>query len=139
MTDSRQHPNNVRKPAKSKPAPVTPEEQAKIIAAREKQQAEEKAERERLILYNANIKGMSHRALVKTLDKVVKRERVKTGVKSYDSLPGLTVAFAVVLGEVLKNTKTPSNVFEADQDGRPTRVARMDQMNLLGCPMTARG
>jgi hypothetical protein len=120
------------KPAKSKPAPITPEEQAKLLAAREKQQADEKAERERIELYGANVKGMSHRALVSTLTSLVKRERVKTGVKMYESIPGLTAAWGVVLLSTLVNVKTPSNVFEADQDGRPTRVARLDQMNELG-------
>lgn len=128
-----------RKPAKSKPAPLTPEEQAKVIAARETAAAEQKAERERVELFGKSVQGMSHRSLVKTLDRLIKRERVKTGVKAYENLPGLTVAFGVVLKNVLVNTQTPTNVFEADQDGRPTRVARMDQMNLLGCPMVARG
>jgi len=132
MSDKR--PRNLErpKPAKSKPAPATPEEQAKILAAREKQQAEEKAERERIELFGANVKGMSHRALVSTLTSIVKRERVKTGVKAYDNVPGLTAAWGVVLLSTLKNVKTPSNVFEMDQDGRPTRVARLDQMNELG-------
>lgn len=139
MSDKRQHPNNFGKPAKSKPASLTPEEQAKVIAAREAAAVEAKNEAERLKLYGSNVEGMSHRALVKTLDRLIKRERIKTGVKVYENLPGLTVIFGVVLKNVLVNTKTPTNVFESDRDGRPTRVARMDQMNLLGCPMVARG
>lgn len=136
MSDKKQHSH---KPAKSKPAPLTPEEQAKVIAAREAAALEAKNEAERIKLYGLNVQGSSHRALVKTLDRLIKRERVKTGVKVYENIPGLTVAFGVVLKNVLVNTRTPSNVFEMDQDGRPTRVARMDQMNLLGCPMVARG
>jgi hypothetical protein len=132
MTDSRQHPNNVRKPAKSKPAPLTPEEQVKVLAEMEAKKAEQKAERERIELFGAEVKSMSHRTLVSIIDKMVKRERVKTGVKAYDNVPGLTAAWGVVLSSTLKNVKTPSNVFEQDADGRPTRVGRMDQMNQLG-------
>lgn len=139
MTDARKHPNNFRKPPKSKPAPLTPEEQAKIVAAREKAAEEQKLEAERIRLFDYNIQGTSHRGLVRILDRTIKRESVKTGVRTYEPIPGLTVAFAVVLKNVLVNTKTPTNVFETDQDGRPTRVARMDQINLLGCPMVARG
>ena len=132
--------NKQHKPAKSKPAPLTPEEQAKVIAAREKAAEEQKLERERVELFGKSVQGMSHRALVRTLDNLVRRERVKiVGGKGYEPIPGLNVIFGVVFGEVLKNTKTPTNVFEMDQDNRPTRVGRMDQMNLLGCPMVARG
>lgn len=139
MTDSRQHPNNIRKPAKSKPAPLTPEEQAKVIAAREAAVAEQKAEQERMQIFNANVEGMSHRALVKAIDRIIKSERVKTGPKSYTYNSGPVPIIGPVILAVLKNTKTPTNVFETDRDGRPTRVARLDQMNLLGCPMVARG
>lgn len=124
--------NQKSKPAKSKPAPLTPEEQAKVIAAREAAAVEAKNEAERLNLYGANIQGMSHRALVSTITKMVKRESVKTGVKTYEGIPGLTSAWGIVLLSTLVNVKTPSNVFESDADGRPTRVARMDQMNELG-------
>ncbi|VVB50922.1 Uncharacterised protein [uncultured archaeon] len=121
-----------QKPHKSTSSVPTAEEKAAALAATEKQAAELKAEQERVALYGEAVKHMSHRQLCAELQKTLNRERVKVGKGIYDPIPGLTGLYATVLLNVLNNTKTPTRVFEADSDGKPTRVGRLDQINQLG-------
>jgi len=116
-----------RKPQK-KAAPLTPEEQAAYLASQKLLAEEREKERQRVELYGKNIEGMSHRQLQTELRKTIRREY--TG-KPPQPQAGLTIAFATILSAVLENTKT-ATVFETDKKGRPTRVARPDQINPNG-------
>jgi hypothetical protein len=119
-------PDKRKKPVKA--APLTPEEQAKVIAAREQAEKEANEEQARIRLYSKSVEKMSHRQLRSELVKAIKREHAG---RPPEPIPGLTIAIASVMLLVLDNTKT-STVFDTDSKGRPTRVARLDQINKLG-------
>lgn len=128
MGDSKQKPYKKHSKPKPKKIELTPEQQVAAAAARALQVAAEAVERERVELYGKNVKVMSHRQLRRELAKTIKRE--------YSGRPpepqaGLNILFGTVLLAVLDRTIT-SPVFEADKDGKPTRVARLDQINQLG-------
>lgn len=128
MSDKQKHKNpRTRHPQKLAPK-VTPEEQAKILAAQEQAEKERNEEAERVRLYGYAVEKMSHRQLRSELVKTIKREHAG---RPPEPIPGLTIAFAAVLLTVLDNTRT-SPVFETDKNGKPTRVARLDQINQLG-------
>ena len=128
MSEKQKHKNpRTRQPQKAS-APLTAEEQAKIIAAREQAEKEANEEAARLQLYGKSVEKMSHRQLRSELVKTIKREHAG---RPPEPIPGLTVAFASVLLLVLDNTRT-SPIFDTDKNGKPTRVARLDQINQLG-------
>jgi hypothetical protein len=114
---------------KPKKAELTPEQQAEVNAAFAKAEADAKAEAERIHLYGASVQKMSHRNLVSELKGVIRREYAG---RPPEPQAGLTIAFGTVLLTVLENTKTPSAVFETNEDGTPKRVGRLDQINQLG-------
>jgi hypothetical protein len=93
---------------------VTPEEQAKILAARAKAEEEAKAERERVELYGKNVQKMSHRQLRSELVKTIKREHFKEGGKRIP-VAGEPILLATVLLAVLDNTKTAEHRLRPDQ------------------------
>lgn len=120
------------KKAKHKKAPaeqLTPEQQAALLVAQQKADAEAKAEQERVFAYGSAVKKMSHRQLVGEFKRLIRREHAG---RPPVPQPGLNLAYGVVFLTVLENTKTPTRVFETDADGKPTRVGRLDQMNQLG-------
>lgn len=121
-------PRNPRKSKAPVPVKITPEEAAKIIAARQKANEEAEAERQRVQLYGKSVEKMSHRQLRSEFVKTIRREHAG---RPPVAIPGLTIAIASIMLTVLDNTKT-SPVFETDKDGKPTRVARLDQINQLG-------
>jgi hypothetical protein len=121
-------PRNARKSKAPVPVKITPEEAAKIIAARQQAEKEANEEAERVRLYGYAVEKMSHRQLRAELTKTIKREHVG---RPPEPIPGLTIAFASVLLTVLDNTKT-NLVFDTDKNGKPTRVARLDQINQIG-------
>ena len=81
-------------------------------AAREKAQAEQKAERERIDLYGKATNKMSHRQLRSELVKTIRREYAG---KPPEPQAGLTIAFATILLTVLDNTKTGETRLRDDQ------------------------
>lgn len=107
MSDKPQHknprvPNQKRHFQKQAPV-VSPEEQAKILAARQVAAEEAEKERQRVELYGKSVEKMSHRQLRSELVKSVKRE--------YSGRPpqpqaGLTIALSTIFLSVLDNTKT---------------------------------
>lgn len=123
---SEKNPNQKRH--KKKAPQLTEEQKQVVLAAAAKVAEDQKKEQERLNAYGANVKTMSHRQLVGELHRTIRREHAG---KPPQPIAGLTIAFATVLHNVLVNTRT-SRVFEADEDGKPTRVARLDQINQLG-------
>jgi hypothetical protein len=128
MSDKQKHKNpRTRQPQKLAPA-ITPEEQAKILAAREQAEKERNEEAARLQLYERSVEKMSHSQLRSELVKTIKREHAG---RPPEPIPGLTIAVASIMLTVLDNTMT-SSVFDTDAKGKPTRVARMDQINKLG-------
>jgi regulator of protease activity HflC (stomatin/prohibitin superfamily) len=92
-----------RKPEKKAAPVLTPEEQAAVLAARVKAEAEAKAERERIELYGKSLPKLSHRQLQGELRRTIKREYAG---KPPQPQAGLTILYATVLSEVLNNTKT---------------------------------
>jgi hypothetical protein len=117
-----------KKQAKKKAPQLTPEEQAKVLAAQQAAAKEAENERERVELYGKSVEKMSHRQLRSELVKTIKREYAG---KPPEPQAGMTIAFASILLTVFDNTKT-STVFETDRKGKPTRVARPDQINPHG-------
>lgn len=129
MSDKQKHKNpRSRQNVKTPLVPLTAEQKAQIEVARQQAEKEANEEAARLQLYGKSVENMSHRQLRSELVKTIKREH--TG-RPPEPIPGLTIAFAAVLLTVLDNTKT-SPVFETDKNGKPTRVARLDQINTLG-------
>ena len=98
---------------------LTPEQQAAVLAAREKALADAKAERERVELYGKNVEKMSHKQLRGELRRTIKREHAG---RPPAPQAGLTIAFASIFLAVLDNTRTSP----VTEDGRRLRK---DQLN----------
>lgn len=104
-----------------------------------KQIANEQAQAD-LALYEKKVEGMSHRQLVAELKKKANRgyegkgfsmngvdfSELNTG-KKIRNRASLDNAFASVLQMILENTRT-APVFEFNQKGNPSRIARPDQI-----------
>jgi len=99
--------------------PLTPEQQAAVLAQIEKTRADAKAERERIELYGKNVEKMSHRQLRGELTRTIKREHAG---RPPAPQAGLTIAFATIFLAVLDNTRTSP----VTEDGRHLRK---DQIN----------
>ena len=102
MSDKKQNRHQKKAPA------LTPEEQAKILADREKAAAEAKAEEQHILLYGKTVEKMQFRQLRAELKKTVKRE--------YAGRPpapqaGINILLGTVLLAVLENTQTKENPF----------------------------
>ena len=102
-----------RKPFKQAAIP-TPEEQAAILAAKQKAAEEAKAERERVELYGKAVEKMSHLQLRRELVKTIRREHFKEGGKRVP-VAGQTILLSTVLLAVLDNTKTAEDRLRPDQ------------------------
>ena len=100
---------------------LTPEQQATVLAAREKALADAKAERERVELYGKNVEKMSHKQLRGELHRTIKREHFKEGVKRVP-IAGEPIMVATILLAVLDSTRTSPLL----DDGRRLRK---DQLN----------
>jgi hypothetical protein len=120
MSDKPQHKN--RHPQKKAPV-LTPEEQAKVLAARAKALEEEKAERQRIELYGKSVEKMSHRQLRGELTRLIKREYAG---KPPEPQAGLNICLGTVFLAVLDNTKTVRD-----------KYTRPDQINPSGKLMWA--
>ena len=125
--NDRKHPKGKRLMQKKAPV-LTPEEQAKALAARQQAETDAKAERERVELYGKSVEKMSHRQLRSELVKTIKR---KHAGRPPQPQAGLTIGLASIFLAVLDNTQTVP-VFETDKKGKPIRVARPDQINPTG-------
>jgi hypothetical protein len=129
MSDKKLGPRNARKSKAPVPVKITPEEAAKLAAAREQAEKEQNEERERIQLYGKSVEKMSHRQLRSELVKTIKREHAG---RPPEPIPGLTIAIASIMLTVLDNTKT-SIVTRTDKaTGKVTLVTRLDQINTLG-------
>ena len=98
-----------RKPKQKSKNPVlslTPEQQAaaaaEVLEHKAQRAAEAKLREYNLALYSKRVDKMTQRQLQGELRSIVRKEH---------GAPGLTAAFGVALGIVLKNTKTPENPF----------------------------
>lgn len=115
MSDKQhKNPKQYSKRPPQRKAPVTPEEQAAALAAREKAAAEEKAERQRVELYGKSVVKMSHRQLRGELRRLVKREYAG---KPPEPQAGLNILLGSVFLTVLENTKTVT-----DKCTRPDQI-----------------
>lgn len=131
MSDKPQHKNpkqHSKRPPQKKAPTLTPEEQAKVLAAQQKAVEEAKAEQQRIELYGKNVEKMSHRQLRGELRRLIRREYAG---KPPEPQAGLNIALASVFLTVLDNTKTVP-VFDFHKDGTPKRIARRDQINPFG-------
>jgi len=111
-------PRKFEKPKKLAPV-LTLEEQAAVLAARVKAEAEAKAERERIELYGKSLPKLSHRQLQGELRRTIKREYAG---KPPQPQAGINILLASILSTVLDNTKTV-----------PWKGMRRDQVNPNGC------
>lgn len=118
MSNKKRFEKHPRKTAKTPAVVLSPEEQAKLLAAREKAATEEKAERERIELYGKCVPKMSHRQLRGELRRVIKREYAG---KPPEPQAGLNIALGTILLAVLENTHTAE-----------PRKYRLDQINQAG-------
>jgi len=115
MSDKLQN-KNPKLPQKRHPqkkaAPLTPEEQAKVLAAQQKAAEEAKAERERVELFGKAVQKMSHRQLRGELRRSIRREYAG---KPPEPQAGLTICLGTIFLAVLDNTKTAHNGLRSDQ------------------------
>lgn len=114
MSDKPKH-KNPRVPSQKrfqKAVPVSPEEQAKILAAQQKAAEEAAKERERVELYGKAVEKMSHRQLRSELVKSIKREYAG---RPPEPQAGLTIALSTIFLAVLDNTKTGERNLRPDQ------------------------
>ncbi|SRR6266851_1529335 len=95
-----------------KAVPLTPEEQAKVLAEMQKAQAEAKAERERIELYSKSVPKLSHRQLRGELRRAIRREYAG---KPPEPQAGLNICLATILLTVLNNTETGETRLRKDQ------------------------
>jgi hypothetical protein len=102
-----------KKPKLQKKAPaLTPEEQAKFLAARQKAAEEREAERQRVELYGKTVGVMSHRQLRGELRRAIRREHAG---KPPQPQAGLTICLSTILLTILDNTKTAEKKLRPDQ------------------------
>jgi ribosomal protein L33 len=99
--------SNPKQKQKAPKVVLTPEQ----IAARELAQKEERI---RLEKYDYSLTKMSHRQLTSEIKRTIRGEHVKEGNKRVP-VPGLTIAFATILGTVLANSKTMEPRLRKDQ------------------------
>lgn len=83
--------------------PLTQEQKAAALAAREKEVADAKVERERVELYGKSVEKMSHRQLRGEFVRLIKREH---SGKPPEPQAGLNIALASIFLTVLDNTHT---------------------------------
>src|SRR5713226_7308713 len=114
MSSKPQH-KNPRLPQKRRPeqkVSLTPEEQAAVLVAQQKADAEAKVERERVELFGKSVQKMSHRQLRGELRRAIRREY--TG-KPPEPQAGLNICLATIFLVVFDNTKTADNTLRRDQ------------------------
>lgn len=111
---NRKHPKADRRgkahhPKKQTQPALTPEQAAALKAAFEKAEAEQKAEKERLRLWEANVEKLSVPQLRGEIRRGIRREHTKIGKGVYEPVPGLSIAFLTVFDTLLSTTKTLYN------------------------------
>src|SRR6266403_2264264 len=104
MSDKQKHKNPKQYSKQKAPADVlSPEEQAKLRAALEKEAADRKAEQQCIELYGKSVPKMSHRQLRGELVRLIKREH---SGKPPVPQAGLNICLASIFLTVLDNTHT---------------------------------
>jgi hypothetical protein len=111
MGESKRSPNQKRHKKAAPTVTLTPEQQAELKAAQEKAAEERKAEQERFQNWEKSVEKMSRPQVKAEINRYIKSQRIKTGKDTYENIPGLPLAFAVVLKHVYANTKSQENPF----------------------------
>ena len=123
MSNKPQHKNPRLPQKRQQTTPVlTPEEQAKVLAAQQKAAEEAKAERERVELYGKSMPKLSHRQLRGELRRAIRREY--TG-KPPEPQAGMNICLATIFLAVLDNTKTAETKLRLNQIN-PTATRTMN-------------
>ncbi len=123
MSDKPKHKNPRLPQKRQQTTPVlTPEEQAKVLAAQQKAAEEAKAERERVELYGKSMPKLSHRQLRGELRRAIRREY--TG-KPPEPQAGMNICLATIFLAVLDNTKTAETKLRPNQIN-PTATRTMN-------------